>query len=659
MRVFWGGAQQVQAELQLLAQAVTGIGRPALGQGVDLHTAPIDPRQNVALVRQLAAQLAAQCVTFHPSDTRQIEAKLGKLRAALECLFLRKRLRTRRVHHQPQVAHALGLQRLFDGLDHLTRLGVVAQHITGVQRGAPGLGHVGQAQDAAHELRHSPNVFARRQRAQHIGKRAVPALLQRLLGDDGAHRALGGEQIDVLWRVQVVALGGFDGDLRLGQAQLHQIGLGVLGVDKARVAHVFAGALHLHQQYRADVAVGVALQRGSLVLQGVQPFQATGQTRLPVVPAAHVHMDGQLDHFGLVQVGAAHVDQDVGATALDRTHARCGRQFQHKTGVKAVYGGQRRLGVGVVALVNHHHGAQEPHHIAQRAFHNAALGGARLLLAGAPRRVGVQIGHGLQQVPVRFDIVLARRVAKHIAPVAKKAQRLLGLARGRGQHQQHHAQVRIGVDFGQRRVFLQHLHPARTRHAKHLVVGVVAVFQGLEGLLVNRLIGHHPQHQTRVALQIVREHPPHAGRSQQRFAPARRNLQAHIRNSAARAVKAAAVRLRGKRFWQLARVFEHAPGLFRKVARLAQHVFHALHGAQSTLRGFGLRLVLFELRQIAVQQLQRGALKGFELHRAHAGGVGGVAAGLPEYFAVAFYLRAKFLTQAGLPQRNVHALQEP
>ncbi len=406
---------------------------------------------------------------------------------------------------------------------------------------------MGQAQDAAHELRHRANVLARGQRAQHVGKRAVPALLQRLLGDDGAHLALRRQQVDVLWRIQVVVVRGLDGDLLFGQTQLHQIRLGVFGMDKTCVAHVLARALHLHQQDGADVAIGFALQRKGLSLQAVEPLQAAGQTTLPITPAAHIHMNGQLDHLGFVQIGAAHIHQNVGAAALVAADPWRGRQFQHETRVEAVNRLECRLGVGVVAFVNDDHGAQQAHHIAERAFHNAPLGCPRLFLRGTPGGVGVQVGHGLQQVPVRLNVILARRVAQHIAPVAEEAQRLFVFTRSTRQHEQHDAQVRVSVDLGQRRAFFQNLHLSRARHIEHLAVRVVAVLQRLERLLVNRLVGHDPQHQPGVPLQVVAKHAAHAGRSQQRFAAAGGNLQTHIGNGTACAIKAAAVRLVGKR----------------------------------------------------------------------------------------------------------------
>jgi hypothetical protein len=99
----------------------------------------------------------------------------------------------------------------------------------------------------------------------------------------------------------------------------------------------------------------------------------------------------------------------------------------------------------VVAFVDHHHRSQQAHHVAQRALDDRALLRARLFSALPRAAVGIEVGHRLQQRPVRVDVVLARQEAQHVAAVAEEAQRLLALPRRRLQHQQHHAQVRVHV----------------------------------------------------------------------------------------------------------------------------------------------------------------------------------------------------------------------
>ena len=106
---------------------------------------------------------------------------------------------------------------------------------------------------------------------------------------------------------------------------------------------------------------------------------------------------------------------------------------------------------------------------------------------------------------MRLDIVLARQKAQHIAPVPEGLELALRLilARGRLQHQQHHAQVRVDVEPGQRRVFFKNFYPPRARDVEHLAVGVVAVRQCLERLAVDRFIRHDPQHQPGVPVQVA------------------------------------------------------------------------------------------------------------------------------------------------------------
>ena len=67
--------------------------------------------------------------------------------------------------------------------------------ISTVERLAPAPCGVGHAQHAAQQLLHRCRAAKRLQRAQHIGKRAIPALAQRLHRDDKAHRAVAPLQI--------------------------------------------------------------------------------------------------------------------------------------------------------------------------------------------------------------------------------------------------------------------------------------------------------------------------------------------------------------------------------------------------------------------------------------------------------------------------------
>ena len=149
--------------------------------------------------------------------------------------------------------------------------------------------------------------------------------MQRLLGDDHAHLAGGREQFLV---ANFVFLAGFFADVGIRKTQLRQKRARILRMDIARIHLVFAGALHLHQHDGADVAPRLALQQARFTLQRVELARTLGQAALPVSPAAHIHLNGQLDHLRRVQVGAAHIHQNVGATGarhLGVGHARRGR----------------------------------------------------------------------------------------------------------------------------------------------------------------------------------------------------------------------------------------------------------------------------------------------------------------------------------------------
>ncbi|MCS1417737.1 MAG: hypothetical protein M2R46_05493 [Verrucomicrobia subdivision 3 bacterium] len=60
------------------------------------------------------------------------------------------------------------------------------------------------AQDPAYELRHSRSAGAGSERAQHVCKRAVPALLQGLFGDDDSDAVGRTEQVLIFRLAEII-----------------------------------------------------------------------------------------------------------------------------------------------------------------------------------------------------------------------------------------------------------------------------------------------------------------------------------------------------------------------------------------------------------------------------------------------------------------------
>ena len=218
------------------------------------------------------------------------------------------------------------------------------------------------------------------------------------------------------------------------------------------------------------------------------------------------------------------------------------------------------------------------------------------------------------------------------------------------------------VQARERVVFFQNLDLARARHVEHLVVGVVAVFQRFERLAVYGLVGHHPQHQSFVALQKTVEHLAHAGGGQQRLATTRGHLQANVGDGAARAVPAARMRQGSKGRRQRARLAQRIPGVARVVGRSAQRILHALHGLELRRSGHEVIGLLFARAQLGdkgIELLQRlvlkllqvgGAQRARQRHRA--------APGLPEQLAVALDLRHKLWRAHTLPVHHVQRVHD-
>ena len=243
-----------------------------------------------------------------------------------------------------------------------------------VQRIAPARAGVWHAQHPAQQLLHRRRAGELLQRTQHIGKRAIPAFAQRLHGDDKAHRAAAGRQVQPFEFTRVARR---DLDLLGRNVQLvFQIAAQCLG------RHFGVLVLRLEQHDGPHIAKtgGFVLQRfafePALVLHG-------GKHRL--LPALRMfgQRNRQLDHAFSRQLLRADVVQHIGFGRNWR-----GRQLQNRARVQTLEGGKALVGLGVVRFVDDQ----------QRAVQRQPVGQApaRLAFAAAQhaRAVGRHIGAG-------------------------------------------------------------------------------------------------------------------------------------------------------------------------------------------------------------------------------------------------------------------------
>ena len=414
-----------------------------------------------------------------------------------------------------QVAEPLALEAAAHLLQQRRAAPPEAEHVTLVQPAVAGLARVRLAQDAADELRQRRLGAGAGQNRQHVGERAVPSLLQRLLGDDEADRTVARQQAaGVVHLLQVVAGAGLHGDvLQVDVGMLQQVLAGVVGVHDAGLALVTAGALHLDQADRADahaagggVAPGALLQLGAVLHRGQQRV-------LPARPGAVADVQVELDHLLGVEVAARHLDQHVGL------RRRRGGELHDQAGIEPL---QRRAGVAavrLVPLVQHDQRTQQAQGVAERGFD-----------LPAPEAFGlvedVEIGDAFEQGAVGGHFLVAGEEAVEPAAVAEHAQLLPGLTVGRRQHQQQDAQAVGHVPGAEEAALLQDAGAAGGGQVELLPVGMGAVLERGEGLAVDLRGRHHPQHQPGlpVAERVVHQ-VDHAHR-QQRLAAAGGDLEA-------------------------------------------------------------------------------------------------------------------------------------
>ena len=379
---------------------------------------------------------------------------------------------------------------------------------------------MGLAQDAAHELGQRALRAGTGQNRQHVGERAVPPLLQRLLGDDEPDRAVTPQEAagaGVVHLLQVVARAGLDGDLFRGDVRmLQQVLAGVLGVHHARLPLVAAGALHLNQADRSNIGAGDSLVPPGALFQFCAVLDRGQQSVLPACARPILDVQVELDHLFRVQVAAQNLDQHVGLRGGSR------RELQDEGGIEPL---QRRLGVAavrLVPLVEHDHGTQQAQRVAQRGLDLPPP-------EAAGRAEGIEVRDLLQQVTVAGYVVIRREEPVEAAAVPEHPQLFLGLAVGRRQHQQQDAQMVGHVGRCEAATLLQNHGAPGGGQIELLAVGMVAVLEGREGLAVDLRGWHDPQHEPGLPIEELAVDQIDNARRQQRLAAAGGNLQAERR----------------------------------------------------------------------------------------------------------------------------------
>ena len=107
-----------------------------------------------------------------------------------------------------------------DLLHRLVKVAGGREHIGHIQGGLAVLASVGQAQHAPQNLLHIHRAGLVCDGGQDVGKGAVPALFQRIDGDDIANGAALRQQINIF---QLVDVRSTDSNLLLGNPRVHQL----------------------------------------------------------------------------------------------------------------------------------------------------------------------------------------------------------------------------------------------------------------------------------------------------------------------------------------------------------------------------------------------------------------------------------------------------
>ena len=331
--------------------------------------------------------------------------------------------------------------------------------------------HMRHAQHAAQNLLDVNRRVLVGQRGQDVGKRAVPAFLERIHRDDVAHRAVPAHQVVALEFVDVRRL---DGDLRGRHLQRHQrladfFKRGVV-VCRARLG------LKQHDGPHVLAAFGFFLLRQGfeLAAQNQRAFNHLGL----IGAVGHDHR--QLDHVALFQRQRIDVADDVAVAA------RRGGQVKNEVRVQVLHHFHRQRALGIVAFVHHHNRLQAANHIDQR------------------RRVV------LRQQPV---LRVARWRCQKRGQVAVFLKNLavflvLGTQRVKAHHHDRQLCQRHIVRktcAHQQVAFFVHRHAVAKQHVEPPAIRVGRVAQRLHGLLQNGQRRHQPHHQLGPARLLARQ----------------------------------------------------------------------------------------------------------------------------------------------------------
>ncbi len=242
--------------------------------------------------------------------------------------------------------------------------------------------------------------------------------------------------------------------------------------------------------------------------------------------------------------------------------------------VKPFERGARAGAVGLVAFVEDDQGLKQAQGVAERGLDLAAPKN-RLALEG------IEIRDTREQGGVGGGIVFAREKRVVAAAVLEHAERLLGLPVGRGQHEEEHAEVFRDVGGREAAGFFQHEGAAGGGEVERLAVGVVAVLQRAERLLVDLRGRHDPEHEAGLAAAVVDLDEVDDLRGEEGLAAAGGDFEAGDGERGAR------------------------PGLARDVGARAAGLDPSLSGEIETLGQFGVHVAQFGvLRARGVQRLQ-------------------------------------------------------
>ena len=159
-----------------------------------------------------------------------------------------------------------------------------AEYIALVQRPDLGLFRGRLTQDATHQLRQRASRAGIGEYREHIGECAVPALLQRLLGDDVANLAVASHQAaDLVHRLQFIVLAGLDRNVFWVDSRMPQeVFAGIVRMNEARAPLIAPRALDLDDADWPDVVAALRFVLPRILFKPVSVFDGGEQRVLPI-----------------------------------------------------------------------------------------------------------------------------------------------------------------------------------------------------------------------------------------------------------------------------------------------------------------------------------------------------------------------------------------